>query len=69
MTELFADIPERVRKQTDFWIDVALHQHNLLDGMKMIETYRATCSEEEKEYFDFAFAVQMEFLKHESDFN
>ena len=42
MTELFADIPEKVRKQTDFWIDVALHQHNLLDGMKMIETYRAT---------------------------
>ena len=53
MEELFANIPERVRKQTKFWVEFALTHHNILEAIKMIESYRATCSDEEKEYLDF----------------
>lgn len=64
--EVFANIPERVRKQTDFWLDIALRQPDVVSGLKMLTTYRATCNEEEKEYFDFAFSAKMEQLKNES---
>ena len=53
MEELFANIPERVRKQTKFWIEFALSKNNILEAIKMIESYRNTCSDEEKEYLDF----------------
>ena len=53
MEELFANIPERVRKQTKFWVEFAFNQNNLLQAINMIESYRKTCSEEEKEFLDF----------------
>lgn len=63
MEELFTNIPEDIRKRTKFWIEVSLAQPHVYDGMKMIEDFRASCNEEEKEYIDFVFASYMERLR------
>jgi len=63
MEELFANIPEHVRKQAQFWVDISFHQPFVPDGIKMIESYRASCSDEEKEYLDFVVMSYLEQLR------
>lgn len=63
MTELFKDIPEYIRIQTNFWIDLSLKQNDPLIAIQMIESYRNSClNEYEKEYIDFVFNVKLEEL-------
>lgn len=64
MTELFADIPDYIRTQTNFWIDFALKQKDLISSIKIIEDYRNSClNDYERDYVDFAFNVALEQLQ------
>lgn len=63
MEELFVNIPEEIRKRTKFWVEIALAQPHVPDGIKMLEDYRASCNEEEQNYLDFVFNEYMERLK------
>ena len=68
MKELFTDVPEIVRAQARFWVEMGLRQRNPLDGLKMISEYANSCSnEEEKAFVDFYFHMRMEQLKNENN--
>lgn len=63
MVELFADIPEYVKVQSKFWVDLALSQNDPLTAIQMIESYRSSClNEKEKEFVDFYFNMRVENL-------
>ena len=70
MIELFPDISENMRKKTKFWVDLALCNHNLYEGLQLISEYVNRCkTEREKEYVDFYFNLRLEQLIDESNFN
>lgn len=70
MTELFIDIPEKVKTNAKLIFDLAMMQPNLLDAVKMLDSYTNSClNHEEKEFCDFYFNMRMEQLKNESDTN
>lgn len=63
MVELFADIPEYVKMQSKFWVDLALSQNDPLTAVQMLESYRSSClNEKEKEFVDFYFNMRVEDL-------
>ena len=63
MVELFADIPEYVKVQSKFWVDLALSQNDPLAAIQMMESYRNSClNEREKEFVDFYFNMRVEDL-------
>lgn len=67
MEELFSSIPEEVRAQTQFWLDMIFAQKDILTGLKMFTNYLESCEdEEEKAYIDFCFQSRLEQLKNES---
>ena len=64
MTELFANIPQRVREQTNFWVDFVFSQKNTAKAIEMLEEYRNSClNEEEKEYLDFIVNIKAEQIQ------
>lgn len=64
MEELFSSIPEEVRAQTQFWLDMIFAQKDILTGLKMFTNYLESCEdEEEKAYIDFCFQSRLEQLK------
>lgn len=66
MIELFPNVPDYVRRQTDFWIDMAMRKDNLIDALKIIQDYINSLEDEEnKDYVAFAFTTRME-AKHAS---
>lgn len=68
MEELFSEIPEDIRARTAFWIEMALKQKNILDGLKMLAEYTESCAnEEEKNYIDFCLNTKLEQLSNESN--
>ena len=70
MEELFSSIPEEVRAQTQFWLDMIFAQKDILTGLKMFTNYLESCeNEEEKAYVDFCFQSRLEQLKNESSIN
>ena len=68
MIELFANIPERVRKQAKFWVDQVLQEKDMFIAMQMLQDYRKSClSDEEREFLDFYFNLRVEEqLAHEN---
>lgn len=68
MEEIFVNVPEYVRRQTDFWIDMALRQPSFSSGLKMIKEYLDSCNtQEEKDYVIFAFQARMEHNENNND--
>lgn len=64
MEELFPNVPEYVRQQTNFWIDMAMREDTLISALNIIQKYiESLDNEENKEYVAFAFTTQME-AKH-----
>lgn len=60
MTELFADVSERFKKQANFLIDRALQQDNLYEAVKMIKEFSDTCvNESEKDFIDFCLKLKV----------
>lgn len=70
MIELFANIPEYVKNQTKFWVDLALQQKDLISGAKMVADYAKTCqNEEERDFVDFYFNLRIQELINENASN
>lgn len=66
MIELFTDIPDYVKIQSKFWVDLALQQRDALAAVKMIDDYRNSClNEREKEFVDFYFNFRLKNLSNE----
>ena len=66
MEELFPDVPEYVRRQTDFWIDMAMRENTLIGALNIIQKYIESLDDQEnKDYVAFAFTTRME-AKHAS---
>lgn len=60
MTELFANVSERFKKQANFLIDRALQQDNLYEAVKMIKEFSDTCvNESEKDFIDFCLKLKV----------
>lgn len=70
MTEIFENIPEYVKKQTECFVDLALQQKDLFSTINALKEYRNTCSnDEERDFLDFYFSMRMEQLKNENSSN
>lgn len=66
MTEIFNDIPDFIKQQLKYWVDLALQQKYPADTIRMIKEFRDSCyNEEEKEFVDFYFNMRLEALKEE----
>lgn len=61
MVELFPNVSEYVRRQTDFWIDMAMHEDTLIGALNIIQNYMKSLDDQEsRDYVAFAFTTQME---------
>lgn len=65
MEELFTNISDTVRRQTDFWIDMAMRADTLVEALNIIKQYLNTLdTQENKDYVMFAFTTKIESVKH-----
>ena len=61
MIELFPNVPEYIRRQTNFWIDMAMREDTLIGALNIIQKYMQTLKDEEnRDYVAFAFTTRME---------
>lgn len=64
MVELFPNVPEYVRRQTEFWIDMAMRENTLTGALNIIQKYMESLDDQEnRDYVAFAFTTRME-AKH-----
>ena len=64
MVELFPNVPEYVRRQTNFWIDMAMREDTLVNALKVIQNYMESLDDQaNRDYVAFAFTTRME-AKH-----
>ena len=68
MEELFPNVPNYVRRQTEFWVDIASRANSLIEALNIIKNYLDTLdNEENKDYVMFAFTIKMESIRNESN--
>lgn len=68
MIELFPDVTTTFKKQTDFLLDMAFKQQNILQAIKMIKDFSDTCiNPSEKEFIDFC--IRLKMLEFEGEGN
>ena len=68
MIEIFANIPEEVRQQTELVANFIFSTLEPEAGLKFMESYIASCeNEEEKEFIRFYFNMRMEQLLNEGN--
>ena len=60
MVELFQNIGVQRKKELAFWVSQAFAAPSGYEGAQMLIKLRSTATEEEKEFIDFAFEVEME---------
>lgn len=61
MEELFPNVPEYVRRQTDFWVNMAMREDTLIGALNIIQNYIKTLDDQEnRDYVAFAFMTQLE---------
>ena len=66
MTELFPDISEKVRSNAEIAWRLARTFHNPVTVTKFLSDYTAAApNDEEREFLQFYFNLQMELLKNE----
>ena len=67
MTEIFENIPQRVKANAEFIFNVAMAQKDLVHAVDTLKEYWDTCyNEDEKEFVKFYFQMRLEqMLKHE----
>ena len=66
MTELFPDISEKVRSNAEIAWRLAQTFHNPVSVAKFLKDYtEAALNDEEREFLQFYFNLQMELLKNE----
>ena len=63
MVEIYKDIPEEIRKQTELIANFIFSTLEPEAGLKFMKSYIASCeNEEEKEFIRFYFNMKMEQL-------
>ena len=68
MVEIYKDIPEEVRRQTELVANFIFSTLEPEAGLKFMESYIASCeNEEEKEFIRFYFNMRMEQLLNENN--
>ena len=61
MIEIFENVPEYTKIQTEFWVNLALKQRNFIDGLQMLDDYRKSClNDKEREFVDFYLSMEIE---------
>lgn len=67
MVEIFSDIPEAVKINTELTFRTALAQNSVAAAAKILSEYVDSCSnDEEKEYANFYFQMKFEELRNGS---
>lgn len=69
MIELFKDISPAVKNDIKFLTRLALAQTDPEIGAKLISNYMNLCSEEEQEFVETYFKIQLELAKNETNNN
>lgn len=68
MVEIYKDIPEEIRKQTELVANFIFSTLEPEVGLKFMESYISSCQdEEEKEFVRFYFNMRMEQLLNEGN--
>ena len=67
MVEIFTDIPETVKQQTELVVDLAFSKKNIVDIVRALNEYTDSCeNEEEKEFVKFYINMKLEELQNGS---
>jgi len=69
MIELFKDISPAVKNDIKFLTRLALAQTDPEIGAELISNYMNLCSEEEQEFVETYFKIQLELAKNEANNN
>ena len=68
MVEIYKDIPEEIRKQTELVANFIFSTLEPEAGLKFMESYISSCQdEEEKEFVRFYFNMRMEQILNENN--
>jgi len=68
MVEIYKDIPEEIRKQTELVANFIFSTLEPEAGLKFMESYISSCQdEEEKEFVRFYFNMRMEQILNEGN--
>ena len=63
MTELFANVPQKVKDRAAAMFDIAMSQKDLVHSVATLKEYLDTCyNEEEHQYVQFYFHMRLEQL-------
>ena len=67
MTELFTNIPENVKKQTEMFVDLTFKNEDPFEIVNVLNEYTENCqNEEEKEFVQFYINMKLEEMKNGS---
>jgi len=67
MTELFTNIPESVKKQTELFVDLTFKNEDPFEIVNVLNEYTENCkNEEEKEFVRFYINMKLEEMKNGS---
>lgn len=68
MIELFADLPEEVKRKTELIIDFIISHFEPQQGIDFITNYANSCADEqEKQFIKFYFSLRMEQILNEGN--
>ena len=68
MVEIFTNIPEEVKKQTELVANFIFSTLEPEAGLRFMESYISSCeNEEEKDFIRFYFKIRMEQLLNENN--
>lgn len=67
MTELFTELPDNVKRQTEKFVDITLQNDDPFDIVNILNEYTESCqSEEEREFVQFYINMRLEEMKNGS---
>ena len=70
MIELFTNIPEEIKKQTEAVANFIFSNFEPESGLKFIQSYISSCeNEDEQEFIRFYFNMRLEQFLNEGEFN
>jgi len=68
MTELFAELPEEIKRKSELIVDFVLTNFNAEQGMPFLTNYINTCTdEEEKNFIIFYLSLRLEQIVDENN--
>ena len=65
MIELFADLPDKVKKQIEWFVDVTLLNSDPFEVVNILNEYTENCqTQEEKDFVQFYLNLRLEDMKN-----